>query len=128
MAEVKWMKGIEYVSGLLSKRPKKGDAHSSHSSALLATHRTAPTLNPVCTRLYAIGEYNRSTLPDQDELNRRTKFAAVSRAVAARRQNLGTIAADQAAFVAQKDQPDGKKTFVAYLWMVCGQAYDQSNP
>jgi hypothetical protein len=127
MAEVKWMKGIEYVSGLLSKRPKKGSAHSSHSSALLATHRTAPTLNPVCTRLYAIGEYNRSTLPDQDELNRRTKFAAVSRAVAARRQNLGTIAADQAAFVAQKDQPDGKKTFTAYLWKVCGDAYDQNN-
>ena len=50
------------------------------------------------------------------------------RCVAARRQNLGTIAADQAAFVAQKDQPDGKKTFVAYLWMVCGQAYDQQNP
>ena len=128
MAEVKWMKGIEYVSGLLSKRPKKGDAHSSHSSALLATHRVAPTTNPVCTRLYAVGEYNRSTVPDQDELDARAKFAAVSRAVAARRQNLGTIATDQAAFVAQKDQPDGKKTFTAYLWKVCGDAYDQQNP
>ena len=128
MATVKWMKGIEYVSGLLSKRPKKGQAHSSHSSALLATHRTAPTLNPVCTRLYTVGEYNRSTIPGQDELDRRTKFAAVSRAVAARRQNLGTIAADQAAFVAQKDDADGKKTFTAYLWKVCGDAYDQQNP
>ena len=128
MAIVKWMKGIEYVSGLLSKRPKKGQAHSSHSSALLATHRTAPTTNPDCTRLYAVGAYNRSTLPGQDELDARTRFAAVSRAVAARRQNLGTIAADQAAFVAQKDQPDGKKTFTAYLWKVCGDAYDQQNP
>ena len=128
MAEVRWMKGIEFVSGLLSKRPKKGDVHSSHSSALLATHRVAPTTNPVCTRLYAVGEYNRSTLPGQDELDARTRFAAVSRAVATRRQNLGTIAADQAAFVAQKDQPDGKKTFVSYLWKVCGDAYDQSNP
>ena len=128
MAIVKWMKGIEYVSGLLSKRPKKGQAHSSHSSALLATHRVAPTTNPVCTRLYTVGEYNRSTVPGQDELDARAKFAAVSRAVAARRQNLGTIATDQAAFVAQKDNPDGKKTFTAYLWLVCGQAYDQQNP
>ena len=128
MAIVKWMKGIDYVSGLLSKRPKKGDSHSSHSSTLLATHRTAPTTNPDCTRLYTVGAYNRSTIPDQDELDRRTKFAAVSRAVAARRVNLGTIAADQAAFVAQKDQPGGKKTFVSYLWSVCGEAYDQSNP
>ena len=127
MAIVKWMKGIDYVSGLLNKRPKKGQAHSSHSSALLATHRVAPTLSTDCTRLYAVGPYVRSTVPDQDELDRRTKFAAVSRAVAARRQNLGTIAADQAAFVAQKDQPNGKKTFVSYLWMVCGQAYDQNN-
>ena len=127
MAEVKWMKGIEYVSGLLSKRPKNGQAHSSHSSALLATHRVAPTTNPVCTRLYAVGEYNRSTVPGQDELNRRTKFAAVSRAVAARRQNLGTIASDQAAFAAQKDNADGKKTFTAYLWSVCGAEYDQNN-
>ena len=128
MAIVKWMKGIEYVSGLLSKRPKKGSAHSSHSSALLATHRTAPTTNPDCTRIYAVGAYNRSTVPGQDELDARTRFAAVSRAVAARRQNLGTIATDQAAFVAQKDNPDGKKTFTAYLWLVCGQAYDQQNP
>ena len=128
MAIVKWMKGIDYVSGLLNKRPKKGQAHSSHSSALLATHRVAPTLNPVCTRLYTVGEYNRTTVPDQDELDRRTKFAAVSRAVAARRQNLGTIASDQAAFVAQKDDPNGKKTFVSYLWKVCGDAYDQQNP
>ena len=79
-------------------------------------------------RGYAVGAYNRSTLPGQDELDARTRFAAVSRAVAARRQNLGTIATDQAAFVAQKDDADGKKTFTAYLWSVCGAAYDAQNP
>ena len=26
-----------------------------------------------------------------------------------------------------KDLPDGKKTFTAYLWMVCSDAYDQNN-
>ena len=26
-----------------------------------------------------------------------------------------------------KDNPDGKKTMLAYYWMVCGQEYDQAN-
>ena len=120
--------GIEYIQGAL-KKPKKQDGHS-HGNYLVMTHRTAPSTNPNCQRIYsfAADRYNRSTLPSQDELDARTSFAAVSRAVAARKVNLGTIAADQAAFVAQKDQPGGKKTFVSYLWKVCGDAYDQQNP
>ena len=35
MAKVKWAEGIEYVSGLLTKRPKAGSMHSDHCSALL---------------------------------------------------------------------------------------------
>jgi hypothetical protein len=35
-----------------------------------------------------------------------------------------SISADQAAFLAQKDQPNGKKTMRAYLWAVCGAAWD----
>jgi hypothetical protein len=34
------------------------------------------------------------------------------------------IASDQAAFIAQKDAPNGKTTLQAYLWKVCGDAYD----
>ena len=34
------------------------------------------------------------------------------------------ISSDQAAFIAQKDTAGGKKTMRAYLWMVCGAAYD----
>ena len=127
MAEVKWMKGIEYVSGLLTKRPKKGDMHSSHSSALLATHRVAATTNPVCTRLYAVGEYNRSTQPSSAELDARERFAAVSAAVKLRRKDLTKIATDQAAFLAQRDTAGGKKTMTAYLWLVCGQEYDSAH-
>ena len=124
MAEVKWMKGIEYVSGLLSKRPKKGSPHSEHSQTLLATHRKAATTNPVCTRIYAVGEYNRSTQPSSNELDARERFAAVAAMVKVRAKDLTKIDDDQAAFLAQRDTAAGKKTMRAYLWLVCGAEYD----
>ena len=124
MAEVKWAEGIQYVSGLLSKRPKKGTPHSDHTSALLATHRVAATTNPVCTRLYMVGEYNRSTQPSAKELDARARFTAVRAAVKTRKSDLMAITQDQIAFKAQKDQPNGKKTMNAYLWKVCGDEYD----
>ena len=83
MAYIKWAKGIDFVSGLLSKRPKKGTMHSDHQSTLLATHRVAETTNPDCTRIYMVGEYNRSTPVLPDEVARRERFAAVSAMVAA---------------------------------------------
>ena len=124
MAYIKWAKGIEFVSGLLSKRPKAGDMHSDHTNALLATHRVAETTNPNCTRIYMVGEYNRSTQPSANEMAARNRFAAVRAAVKARKTNLTTLSTDQAAFIAQKDQAGGKKTWNAYLWYVCGQEYD----
>ena len=69
----------------------------------------------------------RSTAVTSDEILIRNRFAAVSRAVQARRQNLSYITTDVANFRAQKDQPYGKKTLTAYLWKVCGDAYDQQN-
>ena len=124
MAIVKWAKGIEFVSGLLSKRPKAGSMHSDHTSALLATHRVAETTNPNCTRIYMVGKYNRSTQPSANEMAARNRFAAVRAMVKARKTNLTTLSTDQAAFIAQKDQAGGKKTWNAYLWYVCGQEYD----
>ena len=88
MAIVKWAKGIEFVSGLLSKRPKAGDMHSDHTSALLATHRVAETTNPNCTRIYMVGKYNRSTQPSANEMAARNRFAAVRAMVKARKTNL----------------------------------------
>ncbi len=116
MAKIQWAKGIDFVSGLLSKRPKAGQPHSGHSSALLATHRVAATTNPTCTRIYMVGEYQRSTPVGQDETNRRLRFSAVSRAVNTRLHDLNKISADQAAFIAQKDLPGGKKTMRSYIW------------
>ena len=127
MALVKWAKGIEFVSGLLSKRPKAGKMHSEHSSALLATHRVAETTNPNCTRIYMVGEYNRSTQPDTDELARRERFAAVAAAVATRKKDLSKITTDQQNFLAQKDLPNGKKTMKSYLWSLELATYDQAH-
>ena len=127
MALVKWAKGIDYVSGLLSKRPKKGAPHSDHQNTLLATHRVAETTNPNCTRIYMVGEYNRTTAPGADALANRARVAAVAAAVATRRQNLSQVATDQAAFAAQKDQPGGKKTMRSYLWSLEAAAYDQNH-
>ncbi|MBP5759072.1 MAG: hypothetical protein J6W45_06680 [Bacteroidales bacterium] len=124
MAKVQWAKGIDYVSGLLSSRPKKGQMHSGHSNALLATHRKAATTNPVCTRIYMVGEYNRSTLPSSNELSARERFAAVRAMVYARKRDLEFISQDQLDFMAQKDLATGKKTMNAYLWKVCGDLYD----
>ena len=124
MAIVKWAKGIDFVSGLLSKRPKKGTPHSEHSNALLATHRVAATTNPDCTRIYMVGEYNRSTPVTAREAQLRTRFAAVTRAVATRAKDLMNMTTDQANFLAQKDQPNGKKTMKSYLWSICAAAYD----
>ena len=127
MAIVKWAKGIEFVSGLLSKRPKAGEMHSDHANALLATHRVAETTNPKCTRIYMVSEYNRSTQPDTDELARRERFAAVAAAVATRKKDLSKITTDQQNFLAQKDQPNGKKTMKSYLWSLELASYDQAH-
>ena len=127
MAKVKWAEGIEYVSGLLTKRPKAGSMHNDHCSALLATHRVAATENPVCTRLYMVGPYKRSTAITSNELDARARFTAVSAAVKARKEDLMKITQDQLNFAAQKDSPDGKRTMKAYLWYVCGQEYDSAH-
>ena len=124
MAKVKWTPGIDVVSGLLGSRPKAGDPHSSHSSVLLATHRTAATENPDCSRIYLVGEYKRSTVPQAKELAARARFASVAAAVKARGKDLMQQATDISNFLAQKDTPTGKKTMKAYLWKVCGDAYD----
>ena len=124
MAVVTYAPGIQYVKGSLAK-PKKVDGHK-HGDYLIGTHREAATTNPNCTRLYVrkAETYERSTTPSSDELLARARFTAVSQAVALRRKDLMQINQDQAAFIAQKDTAGGKKTLTAYLWKICGDAYD----
>ena len=116
--------GIEYIQGAM-KRPKKMNGHN-HGNYLVMTHRTAPTENPNCQRIYSFDadRYTRSTQPGTDELNARSRFAAVRAMVKARKRDLEHIADDQENFLAQKDSALGKKTMNAYLWKICGDIYD----
>ena len=125
MAKVEWSAGIDSVSGALAK-PGASPQHSCQKM-LLGTHRVAPTTNDQCNRIYLRKKVKRVTDPSQDELAARERFATVSRAVAARKKSLATLATDQAAFLAQKDQSNGKKTFTAYLWSLELASYDASH-
>ena len=118
--------GIETMSGAL-KRPKKQGGHN-HGNYLVATHRTAATTNPNCQRVYSFDadRYKRESAPTARETAIRERFTAVSRAVAARSQDLSKITADKAAFLAQKDLPGGKKTLKAWYWSVEMEAYDEN--
>lgn len=119
--------GIEYIQGAL-KRPKKMNGHN-HGNYLVATHRTAETTNPNCQRLYTFDSdrYERKSAPSADELEKRQRFAAISAAVAARAKDLSKITADQAAFQAQKNEPNGKKTMKSYLWSLEKATYDANH-
>ena len=127
MAKVKYATGIDYVKGSLSK-PKVKDGHSC-GTYLIGTHREAATENPDCTRIYVreAEAYKRTTPVTDNEQQARSRFQSVAAAVRARAKNLSTLTSDQEAFEAQKGLANGKKTFKAYLWMVCGDAYDQAH-
>ena len=119
--------GIETISGAL-KKPKKIDGHN-HGNYLVATHRVAETTNPNCQRLYvkSADSYKRSVPFSPEEVAHHNRFKAIAQAVAARKADLSKVTADRAAFAAQKDQPNGKKTLKSYLWSLETQAYDQSH-
>ena len=125
MAKVNWSAGIDSVSGALSK-PGKNGQHSC-AKMLLGTHRVAATTSKECNRLYIRKKVERSTQPTSKELAARARFSAVRQMVADRAEDLQHIASDNAAFLAQKDLAQGKKTMRAYLWDVCGAQYDQQH-
>ena len=106
-------------------KPTVKDGHSC-GTYLIGTHRTAATTNPNCTSLYVreADTYKRTTQPSSKELAARARFTAVSAAIKVRKADLMKVTEDEAAFMAQKNQPGGKKTLKAWYWMVCGQAYD----
>ena len=122
--------GIEYMQGAL-KRPKKMNGHN-HGNYVVMTHRTAETENPNCQRIYTFDSdrYKRSTPLSQKEMRNQSRFTAVAAAVKARKGALEHVASesDRQAFLAQKNNADGKKTMKAYLWYICGQAYDAEHP
>jgi hypothetical protein len=126
MAKVVYSAGIDHVSGALSK-PSKNGQHSCEKM-LLATHRVAATESNACNRIYLRNKTDRSTPPTVNELFMRQRFAAVRAAVKARMEDMTKIDADIAAFNAQKDSANGKKTMNAYLWSLECADYDEKHP
>jgi hypothetical protein len=126
MAKVTYSAGIDHVSGALSK-PSKNGQHSCEKM-LLATHRVAATESNACNRIYLRNKTDRSTPPTVNELFMRQRFAAVRAAVKARMEDMTKIDADIAAFNAQKDSANGKKTMNAYLWSLECADYDEKHP
>ncbi len=110
MAKVQWSTGIDHVSGALSK-PGKNPQHSC-TQMLLGTHRTAETTNPNCNRLYLRQPITRS------------RFGSIAAAVNARLKDPSKMAADQAAYRAQKNTAGGKQSMKAYIWSLEMAAFD----
>jgi hypothetical protein len=125
MAKVNWSAGIDSVSGALAKPTKNG--HHNCEKMLLGTHRVAATTSDTCNRVYIRRKVQRSTTPKARELAARSRFTEVSGMVRTRSKDLMQIAADQAAFLAQKDTAGGIKTMKAWYWSVCGAEYDQQH-
>ncbi len=125
MAKVEWNDAVKTVSGALVKINKKSQ-HAADQKMVLATHRKAATTSTCCSRLYLRGlsAVSRSTLPKAKELAARSRFTEVAAAVRTRSKDLMQIAADQAAFLAQKDTTGGIKTMKAWYWKTCGDEYD----
>jgi len=128
MAKASYAPMFETVSGALNKINKKSP-HAADQKMILTTHRVAPTTSPDCSRVYIrdLNSITRTTPVTQKEVGIRARFAAVSAAVKERAEDLTKVATDQAAFLAQKDLADGKKTMKAYLWYICGQEYDANH-
>ncbi len=125
MAKATYAPMFETVSGALNKIDKKSP-HAADQKMVLTTHRVAPTSSPDCSRVYLRGlsSVSRTTPLTDKELANRARFTAVQAAVKARMDNLSTIAADTAAFKAQKDTAGGKKTLRSYLWALEAATYD----
>ena len=125
MAKATYAPMFETVSGALNKIDKKSP-HAADQKMVLATHRKAPTTSPDCSRVYLRGlsSVTRTTPVTAKETGIRNKFAAVSAAVSARLQDPTKQAADEAAFIAQKDTANGKKTLRSYIWSLESAAYD----
>ena len=91
---------------------------------VLATHRVAETTSKGCSRVYLrdLASITRSTPVSDHEIEIRTLFTERLEWVNARAKNLSTLSQDQVAYLAQKDQPGGAKTWKSYLWKLAKAA------
>ena len=126
MAKVVWQAGIEYVSGALCKCGKQKP--HTHGGMLLAAHRRAATTSDTCNRIYLRDEKNFTKSNSTNAMWARSRFKSIAEMVHQRSMDLSKISQDQINFLAQRNQPGGKKTMRSYYWKICGQEYDAQHP
>ena len=95
---------------------------------LLATHRRAATTSDTCNRIYLRDENNFTKSNSTDAMWARERFQSIAAMVRQRSRDLSKISQDQQAFLAQRNQPYGKKTMRSWYWKVCGQEWDAQHP
>ncbi len=123
MAKASYAPIFETVSGALNKINKKSP-HAEDQKMVLTTHRVAETTSKGCSRVYLrdLASITRSTPVSDHEIEIRTLFTERLEWVNARAKNLSTLSQDQVAYLAQKDQPGGAKTWKSYLWKLAKAA------
>ena len=123
MAKASYAPIFETVSGALNKINKKSP-HAEDQKMVLTTHRVAETTSKGCSRVYLrdLASITRSTPVSDHEIEIRTLFTERLEWVNARAKNLATLSQDQVAYLAQKDQPGGAKTWKSYLWKLAKAA------
>jgi hypothetical protein len=95
---------------------------------LLATHRRAATTSDSCNRIYLRDESNFVKSNSTEAMWARQRFQAIAEMVYNRSRDLTHISQDQMDFMAQRNNPRGKKTMKAYYWYICGREYDAQHP
>ena len=118
MAKTKPTPLYETISGTLYKKKNDPCAQS-----IVAKHLRNSAFH---NRVYLGDPSPRSTPPSPTEIERRTQFGYVAAAVKARKQDLMSITADQAAFAAASKEPGFK--YHSYHGWLFGRAWKGYNP
>lgn len=123
---------VESMSGKFARRQdtcsyKPGQQHTAWIGAGVRTGHNRYAENAT-TNYVIIRKAVRTSAPGDGELWARNRFTAVRALVKTRRKDLSHIAADLAAFEAQKNTAGGYKSMYSFLWKLCGDEYDQAHP
>ena len=100
MARITYIEPVQSVSGKLFQK-----------SNIIFMRRKAATSNDAVPN-FTHSVRKRSTMPSESELQHRTKFGTIAKAVSTRLQNPTEMAKDQVAFKAQS----AYKTLRQYVW------------
>ena len=81
-----------------------------------------------CNRIYLRDESNFVKSNSTNSVWARTRFEGIAALVDYRRKDLSLITQDQINFLAQRNNPGGKKTMKSYYWYICGLEWDSEHP